>query len=109
MALYENVFIVRQDVSSQQVEDITKRFTEIIGEGGGQVTKNEYWGLRSLTFRIKKNRKGHYMLLNLDAPPAAIKEMERNMGLHEDVIRHLTVRVEALEEGPSAVLRNKGS
>ena len=109
MALYENVFIVRQDVSSQQVEDITKRFTEIIGEGGGTVTKNDYWGLRSLTFRIKKNRKGHYVLLNLDTPSAALKEMERNMGLHEDVIRHLTVRVEELEEGPSAILRNKGS
>ena len=81
-----------------------------VSEQGGQVTKREYWGLRNLSYRIKKNRKGHYMLFNLDAPPAAVNELERNMRINEDVIRYLTVRVETLEEGPSVVMqsRNRG-
>ena len=82
MALYENVFIVRQDVSAQQVEDLTTRFTGLIVDGGGSVTRNEYWGLRALAYKIKKNRKGHYVLLHIDAPTGAVKEMERNMNLH---------------------------
>ena len=109
MALYENVFVVRQDVSAQQVEELTARFTDMITEAGGRVAKTEYWGLRTLAYKIKKNRKGHYVLLNVDAPSAALQEVERNMGLSEDVIRFLTVRVDELEEGPSAVMRNKGS
>lgn len=105
MALYENVFIARQDVPATQVETLTNQFSELITAQGGTVAKKEYWGLRSLTFRIKKNRKGHYTLLNIDAPPAAVKELERTMSINEDIIRFLTVRVDALEEGPSAVMQ----
>jgi len=107
MPLYENVFIARQDATAAQVEALTDTFTGIITEQGGQVTKKEYWGLRNLAYRIKKNRKGHYTLLNIDAPPAAVAEMERNMRISEDVIRLLTVKVEALEEGPSAMLQSR--
>src|SRR5471032_1549506 len=105
MALYESVFIARQDISSAQTEALTEQFAQIIGENGGTVSKKEYWGLKSLSFRIKKNRKGHYVLLNIDAPSAAVKELERTMSINEDIIRYLTVRVDALEEGPSAVMQ----
>jgi small subunit ribosomal protein S6 len=108
MAFYENIFIVRQDVTSAQVEGLTEHFAGIIAAQGGNVTKKEPWGLRSLAYKIKKNRKGHFVLLNIDGPAAAVQEMERNMRIHEDVLRYLTVRVEALEEGPSAILVNKG-
>jgi len=107
MPFYETVFIARQDVTAAQVEALTESFAGIIAEQGGKITKKEYWGLRSLTYRIKKNRKGHYMLLNIDASPAAVKEMERNMRISEDVLRLLTVRVEELEEGPSAMLQSR--
>jgi small subunit ribosomal protein S6 len=107
MPLYENIFIARQDATAAQVEALADTFTGIITEQGGQVTKKEYWGLRNLSYRIKKNRKGHYMLLNIDAPPAAVAEMERNMRISEDVVRLLTVKVEALEEGPSAMLQSR--
>ena len=109
MPNYENVYLARPDVSAQQVEALTERFTQIVAEQGGKVTKNEYWGLRSLSYRIRKNRKAHYSLLNIDAPPAAVKELERNMRINEDVIRYLTVLVEALEEGPSAMMQSKSS
>src|SRR5713101_5949269 len=109
MALYETVFIARQDISATQVEVLTDTFAAVIAEGKGEVKKREYWGLRTLAFRIKKNRKGHYVLFNLDAPPAAVAEMERNMRINEDVLRLLTVRVDALEEGPSAVMQSRGS
>jgi len=105
MPFYENVFIARQDVSTAQVEALTDTFANLVGEHGGKVTKREYWGLRNISFRIKKNRKGHYVLFNLDAPPAAVAELERNMRINEDVLRYLTVRVDALEEGPSAVMQ----
>src|SRR5262245_63434707 len=105
MALYENVFIARQDVPATQVEALTTQFSELVTGLGGTVSKKEYWGLRSLTYRIKKNRKGHYTLLNLDAPPAAVKELERTMSINEDIIRFLTVRVDELEEGPSAIMQ----
>jgi small subunit ribosomal protein S6 len=108
MPFYENVFIARQDISSAQVEALADAFTAIVTQQGGQVAKREYWGLRNLTYRIKKNRKGHYMLFNLDAPPAAVSELERNMRINEDVLRYLTIRVEALEEGPSAVMQSRG-
>ena len=104
MALYENVFIARQDVPTTQVEALTTQFSELVTGLGGTVSKKEYWGLRSLTYRIKKNRKGHYTLLNIDAPPAAVKELERTMSINEDIIRFLTVRVDELEEGPSAIM-----
>jgi len=105
MALYENVFIARQDVPATQVEALTNQFAELVTAQGGTVSKKEYWGLRSLAFRMKKNRKGHYTLLNIDAPSAAVKELERTMSINEDIIRFLTVRVDALEEGPSAVMQ----
>jgi len=107
MPFYENIFIARQDATAAQVEALTETFSNIITEQGGKVTKKEYWGLRSLSYRIKKNRKGHYTLLNIDAPPAALAEMERNMRISEDVLRLLTVRVDALEEGPSAMLQSR--
>jgi small subunit ribosomal protein S6 len=105
MPLYEHVYLARQDVSAQQVEDLTKQFTGVIEGLGGKVTKNEYWGVKSLNFRINKNRKAHFTLLNLDAPPAAIVEVERHERINEDVLRYLTVRVDELEEGPSAMMR----
>ncbi len=107
MALYESVVIARQDLSTTQVDTLADDLTKILSEGGAKVTKRESWGLRSLTFRVKKNRKGHYVLFNLDAPAAAIQEYERRMRINEDVLRYLTVKVETLEEGPSAVLQNK--
>ena len=107
MPFYENVFIARQDLSPTQVDALADTFTAIVTEKGGEVKKRESWGLRNLSFRIRKNRKGHYVLFNLDAPPAAVHEMERNMRLNEDVIRFLTVKVETLEEGPSAVLQRR--
>ena len=107
MPLYESIFIVRQDVPAAQVETLSTTFADIIRAGGGQVAKIEQWGLRTLAYRIKKNRKGHYVLFNLDAPPSAVTEMERNMRLNEDVLRFLTVSVEELEAGPSAPLRRE--
>ncbi|MEJ2014265.1 MAG: 30S ribosomal protein S6 [Limibacillus sp.] len=107
MAYYECVFIARQDISTQQVEGLSDEFAQIIETGGGKVTKRESWGLRNLAFKIKKNRKGHYMLFNIDGPSDAVLEMERNMRLNEDVLRYMTVRVEELEEGPSAMMQQK--
>jgi small subunit ribosomal protein S6 len=107
MSLYENIFIAHQDTTAAQVEALTDAFAAILTEQGGKVTKREYWGLRNLSYRIKKNRKGHYMLLNIDAPAAAVVEMERNMRINEDVLRLLTVRVETLEEAPSAMLQSR--
>ena len=109
MPYYESVFIARQDISSAQVDTLAENFTNLIQEGGGQVTKKENWGLRNLTYRIKKNRKGHYVLLNIDGPSAAVFEMERNMRINEDVIRYLTVRVDELESEESIVLRSRGA
>ncbi len=105
MALYEHVFLARQDVSNQQVEALTKEFSDIIEAGGGKIAKSEYWGLKTLNFKIKKNRKAHYSLFNIDAPPAAVAEMERRMSLSTDILRFLTVKVEAHETEPSAPMR----
>ena len=105
MPLYEHVFLARQDLSAQQVEDLTKQFSDVIAGLGGKVTKNEYWGLKSLSYRINKNRKAHMTLLNVEAPAAAVTEIERQERLSEDVLRYLTIRVEELEEGPSAMMR----
>ena len=107
MALYEHIFLARQDVSPTQVEELTTAFTEVITQGGGKVTKNEYWGLKSLSYRIKKNRKAHYTLLNIDSPHAAVAEMERQMGINEDILRFMTIRVDELEEGPSAMMQKR--
>ena len=109
MPFYENVFIARQDISGAQVDQLADTFTQLIAEQGGEIKKREYWGLRNLAYRMKKNRKGHYVLFNIDAPPAAIAELERTMRINEDVLRFMTMRVEALEEGPSAIMQSRGS
>jgi small subunit ribosomal protein S6 len=105
MPLYEHVFLARQDASTQQVDELTAQMTGIVTQAGGKVTKTENWGVRSLTYRMNKNRKAHFVLLNIEAPPAAVAEIERQERISEDVIRYLTVRVEELEEGPSAMMR----
>ncbi len=109
MPLYENVFIARQDISGAQVDALADSLAQLIADNGGEVKKREYWGLRNLAYRMRKNRKGHFVLMNLSAPPAAIAELERTMRINEDVLRYLTIRVEALDEGPSAIMQNRGS
>lgn len=108
MPLYESVVIARQDISSTQVDSLADDLTNILQENGGTVAKREHWGLRSLAFKIKKNRKGHYVLLNIDGPAEAINEYERRMRINEDVLRYMTVRVDEHEEGQSSILVNKG-
>jgi small subunit ribosomal protein S6 len=105
MPFYEHVFLARQDLSTAQVDGLSEAFTKIIEDGQGKVHKTEYWGLKTLAYRIKKNRKAHYVLLNIEAPAPAVHEMERNIGINEDVIRFQTVRVDALEKEPSAMMR----
>jgi small subunit ribosomal protein S6 len=105
MSLYEHVFLARQDISAQQVEALVQSFREILEGHGGSIGKTEYWGLKSLTFRIKKNRKAHYTLMNIDAPHQAVAELERQMRLSTDVIRFLTIRVDEHDAGPSAMMR----
>lgn len=107
MALYEHVFMARQDVSAQQVEAMTDQFKSTVESLGGSFVKVEYWGVKSLAYRIKKNRKAHFSLVNIDAPSAAIVEMERQMGLNEDILRFLTIRVDEHEDGPSAMMRKR--
>ena len=109
MPLYESVYIARPDISATQVEALTADMTKILEENGGKVTKDEYWGLKSLAYRIKKNRKGHYSLLNIDCPPVALSEMERNMRIHEDVLRYMSIRVDEHEEEPSVMMQSKSS
>ncbi len=109
MPLYECVILARQEVSAPQVEALVEEFSNVLTQGGGNVAKKEFWGLRNIAYRVKKNRKAHYVLLNIDSPSAAVKEMERQMSLNEDVLRYLTVRVEELEEGPSAMMQAKNS
>ena len=107
MSLYEHVFICRQDISQQQVETLTENLTAILTEQGGSIEKTEYWGLRSLAYRVKKNRKGHYSLLNITADHTAISEMERQMSLNDDILRFMTIRVEEHDVEPSAHLSSK--
>jgi len=108
MALYENVFIARQDIAATQVDALIERFSGVIAANGGKITKTENWGLRTLAYRMKKNRKGYYVLFNIDAPAAAVIELERQMRLDEDVLRYLSVRVDELDDAPSAILSYKG-
>ena len=105
MPLYEHVFLARQDISQAQVEALTKEYSDVITEAGGKIPKVEYWGIKSLAFKIKKNRKAHYSLMNIDAPSSAVAEMERRMGLSPDVLRFLTIRVDAHETEPSIQMR----
>jgi small subunit ribosomal protein S6 len=107
MPLYEHVYLARQDISTQQLDALTDQFKGVITSLGGSVAKSEYWGVKSLAYRIKKNRKAHFSLLNIDSPPAAIAEVERQMGINEDVLRFMTIRVDEHEEGPSAMMRKR--
>ncbi len=107
MALYEHIYIARQDISEQQVDAITDLISTLITEHGGTVGKTEYWGLRSLAYRVKKNRKGHYVLMNVDASHENMAEVERQLSLHDDVLRFMTIRVDAHETGPSMPMKNK--
>jgi small subunit ribosomal protein S6 len=105
MPLYEHVFLARQDVTQAQVEGLMKEYSDLIAAGGGKVTKTEYWGLKNLAFKIRKSRKAHYALFNIDAPHKAVAEMERLMGISTDVIRFMTVKVEEHETEPSVAMR----
>jgi len=105
MPLYEHVFLARQDISAQQVDGLVDTYRALLEENGGKIGKTEYWGLKSLSYKIKKNRKAHYTLLNIEAPHQAVAEMERQMGLSTDVIRFLTIKVDEHETGPSAMMR----
>ena len=105
MPLYEHVYLARQDASVQQVEELTAHLKGVIEGLGGSVAKTEYWGVKSLSYRLRKNRKAHFTLMNIDAPPAAVNEIERLERLNEDVLRYLTIRVEEHEQGPSAMMR----
>lgn len=107
MALYEHIFLARQDISAAQVEALVEQYKGVLEAAGGAVRKVEPWGVKSLAYRIKKNRKAHFTLLNIDAPHEAVAEMERQMRLSEDILRFMTIRVEALEEGPSAMLQKR--
>ncbi len=107
MPFYEHIFIARQDISPAQVEALTETLQKIVDDNGGKIAKSEYWGLRSLQYKIKKNRKGHYGLLNVDGPAAAIAELERQEKLNEDILRSLTIRVDELDDNPSPVLSRR--
>jgi len=105
MALYEHVFLARQDLAQAQVDALAEAATKIVEEGQGKVVKTETWGLRSLAYRIAKNRKAHYVMLQIDGPAGVVAELERQTAINEDVIRYMTVRVDELEQGPSAMMR----
>ena len=107
MRFYESVFIARQDITTAQVETMADEFAEIITSAGGSIKKREYWGLRALAYRIKKNRKGHYIMFNMETGPEALREYERIMGLNEDVLRFLNIRIEEVLEGPSILMQAK--
>ena len=107
MRLYESVIIARQDISATQVETLINEFSAIIENGGGIIKKREYWGLRSLAYRIKKNRKGHYVMLNLETDSETLNEYERIMGLNEDILRFLNIRIEEVSEEPSIMMQAK--
>lgn len=109
MALYEHVFIARQDISNAQAEGLIEHFSQVLKDNGGDVSGFEYWGLRSMAFKINKNRKGHYAFLKSDSPAPAVAEMERLMRLHDDVMRVMTIKVEEHEEGDSAIVRAKNA
>ncbi len=109
MSLYEHVFIARQDLSTTQAEGLAEHFGAILADNGGKVVDSEYWGLKTMAYKINKNRKGHYAFMRTDSPSGAVQEMERLMRLHDDVMRVLTIKVKAHEEGPTAVMQAKNS
>jgi small subunit ribosomal protein S6 len=105
MPLYEHVFLTRQDASNAQVDALTEQFKDVLTAQGGKIVKTEYWGVKSLAFKVRKNRKAHFSFLNIDAPPAAIAEVERQMSINEDVIRFMTIKVDKFDDGPSAMMK----
>ena len=107
MPLYETVFIARQDIPAQEAEALAEKYSGIVSEQWGSVARQEYWGLRTLAYRIKKNRKGHYTMLHLDAPVQAVSEMERNMRLDENILRYLTIRSDTLDDKPSIIMQGR--
>ena len=107
MPLYEHVFLARQDLAQAQVDALAENATKIIADNGGKVVKTETWGLRGLAYRIAKNRKAHYVMLDVDAPAPAMAELERQTGINEDIIRYMTIRVEDHEKGPSVMMRKQ--
>ncbi|CUA95656.1 30S ribosomal protein S6 [Pannonibacter indicus] len=107
MPLYEHVFLARQDISTQQVEQLVEQYKGLIEANGGKVGKIENWGLRALAYRVKKNRKAHYTLMNIEAPHAAVAEMERQMGINEDILRFMTLKVESHDDEPSAMMQKR--
>ena len=107
MPLYEHVFISRQDLSNTQAEALIEEFSTVLSENGGSVVEQEYWGVKTMAYKVNKNRKGHYAFLKTDAPSAAVQEMERLMRLHEDVMRVLTIKVNGHEEGPSVQMQKR--
>ncbi len=107
MLLYEHVFISRQDLSNAQAEGLVEHFSTVLADNGGKVLTSEYWGVKTMAYKINKNRKGHYALLRTDAPAAAVQEMERLMRLHDDVMRVLTIKVDAHEDGPSVQMQKR--
>ncbi|MBL4812334.1 MAG: 30S ribosomal protein S6 [Rhodobacteraceae bacterium] len=107
MPLYEHVFIARQDISSSQAESLTEHFGTVLSDNGGKLVESEYWGVKTMAYKVNKNRKGHYTLLRTDAPTEAIQEMERLMRLHDDVMLVLTIKVDAHEEGPSVQMQKR--
>ena len=107
MPLYEHIFMARQDVTSQQVEAMVDQYKGVIEQNGGKVEKTEMWGVKSLAYRIKKNRKAHFTMFNLDAPPNAVAEMERQMRISEDILRFMTIRVDTLETEPSVMMQKR--
>ena len=107
MPLYEHVFIARQDLSNTQAEGLIEHFGTVLADNGGKLVDHEYWGVKTMAYKINKNRKGHYAFLRTDAPSAAVQEMERLMGLHDDVMRVLTIKVDVHEDGPSAQMQKR--
>ncbi|VAW15969.1 SSU ribosomal protein S6p [hydrothermal vent metagenome] len=107
MAFYEHIYLARQDVSAQQVEELSSTLTQLLESNGGKIVKKEYWGLKTLSYRIKKNRKAHFSLFNIEAPYEAVAEMERQMRINEDILRFMTLKLEKLEEGPSVMMQKR--
>ena len=107
MPLYEHVYLARQDITTQQVENITKSIEDVVKKEGGSIDKVEYWGLRQLAYKIKKNRKAHYTMMNINVPSEALKEVERQISLNENVLRHISIKVDKFEDGPSLMMNNR--
>lgn len=109
MPLYEHVYLARQDITTQQVENITKSIEDVVKKEGGSIDKVEYWGLRQLAYKIKKNRKAHYTMMNINVPSEALKEVERQISLNENVLRHISIKVDKFDDGPSLMMNTRSA